>query len=61
MGSKEKLRQYLLAHIGEVLESETLRDVAQASEWGRRIRELRDEEGYPILTHHDRSDLKPGQ
>lgn len=61
LGSKEKLRLYLLEHIGEVLESETLREVAQASEWGRRIRELRDEEGYQILTHNDRSDLKPGQ
>ncbi|MBM3775827.1 MAG: HNH endonuclease [Acidobacteria bacterium] len=32
-----------------------------ASEWGRRVRELRTEEGYQILTHNDRSDLKPGQ
>jgi hypothetical protein len=31
------------------------------SEWARRVRELRDEEGFQILTHHDRSDLKPGQ
>ncbi|MFM9977759.1 MAG: HNH endonuclease [Sphingomonadaceae bacterium] len=31
------------------------------SEWARRIRELRDQEGYRILTHNDRSDLKPGQ
>jgi len=28
---------------------------------GRRVRELRNEEGYQILTHNDRSDLKPGQ
>ena len=31
------------------------------AEWARRIRELRGEEGYQILTHNDRSDLKPGQ
>jgi HNH endonuclease len=31
------------------------------SEWARRVRELRTEEGYQILTHNDRSDLKPGQ
>lgn len=31
------------------------------SEWARRVRELRTEEGYMILTHNDRSDLKPGQ
>lgn len=32
-----------------------------ASEWARRVRELRTEEGYQILTHNDRSDLKPGE
>lgn len=31
------------------------------SEWARRIRELRTEEGYLILTNHDRAELKPGQ
>lgn len=31
------------------------------AEWGRRIRELRLQEGYHILTHNDRSNLKPGQ
>ena len=60
-GSRAKLRQYFLEHLGEVLESDTLRDVAGVSEWARRVRELRNEEGYQILTHNDRSDLKPGQ
>jgi len=42
--------------------SDELRQVANnQSEWARRIRELRNEEGYQILTHHDRSELKPGQ
>lgn len=31
------------------------------TEWARRARELRNEEGYEILTHNDRDDLKPGQ
>ena len=35
--------------------------MAGVSEWARRVRELRNEEGYQILTHHDRDDLKPGQ
>jgi hypothetical protein len=61
LGSRAKLRQYFLEHLGEVLESDTLRDVAGVSEWARRVRELRNEEGYQILTHNDRSDLKPGQ
>lgn len=42
--------------------SDELREVAGGiTEWARRIRELRSEEGYQILTHNDRSDLKPGQ
>lgn len=60
-GARAKLRGYFLEHIGEILDSDTLREVAGISEWARRVRELRDEEGYKILTHHDRSDLKPGQ
>ncbi len=61
VSAKDKLREYLLNHVSEVLDSDTLRDVAGISEWARRIRELRDEEGYNILTHNDRSDLKPGE
>lgn len=61
IGSRDKLRAYLLEHVGVVLDSDTLRDIAGTSEWARRIRELRNEEGYQILTHNDRSDLKPGQ
>jgi hypothetical protein len=45
-----------------VLGWEELREVAGGiTEWGRRVRELRTEEGYQILTNNDRSDLKPGQ
>lgn len=61
MGARDKLRKYFLEHIGIVLDSDTLRSVAGISEWARRVRELRNEEGYQILTHNDRSDLKPGQ
>jgi hypothetical protein len=61
-GARAKLRAYFLAHIGKVLESKELHQIADgASEWARRIRELRTEEGFQILTHNDRSDLKPGQ
>ena len=61
LGARDKLRKYFLDHLGEVLDSDTLRELAGISEWARRVRELRNEEGYQILTHHDRSDLKPGQ
>lgn len=60
-GARDKLRIYFLEHLGEILDSDTLRVVAGISEWARRVRELRNEEGYQILTHNDRSDLKPGQ
>ncbi len=61
-GSKAKLRLHFLTNVGRILESDELREISgNKSEWGRRVRELRDEEGYRILTHNDRSDLKPGQ
>jgi len=60
-GSRAKLREYFLVNVGQVLDSETLREVAGTSEWGRRVRELRNEEGMNIVTHNDRSELKPGQ
>jgi hypothetical protein len=61
-GARGKLRAHFLANIGRVMNSDELRIVADnQSEWARRVRELRTEEGYLILTHNDRSDLKPGQ
>ncbi len=60
-GSRAKLREHFLANIGRVMDSDELRGVAGANEYGRRIRELRNEEGFHILTHNDRSDLKPGE
>jgi hypothetical protein len=44
------------------MDSDELREASgNASEWARRVRELRKELGYQILTHNDRSGLKPGQ
>lgn len=62
MGARDKLRDHFLSNIGKVMDSEELREASGGiSEWARRIRELRNEEGYKILTHNDRSELKPGQ
>jgi hypothetical protein len=62
MGARENLRIYFLRNIGKVMDSNELREVAGGiTEWARRVRELRTEEGYRILTHNDRDDLKPGQ
>lgn len=61
-GARAKLRDYFLANIGRVLDSYELREAAGGiTEWARRVRELRDEEGYRILTNKDRSGLKPGE
>ena len=61
-GVRGKLRAHFLANIGRIMDSEELRAVAgNQSEWARRVRELRTEEGYLILTHNDRSELNPGQ
>lgn len=53
---------YFLANVGKVLEAKDIQAASGgAVEWARRVRELRNEDGYPILTHRDRADLKPGQ
>ncbi|MBS1530876.1 MAG: HNH endonuclease [Bacteroidetes bacterium] len=60
-GSRAKLREFFKENVGKVLDSDTLRQIAGASEWGRRVRELRNEEGMNIVTHNDREGLKPGE
>ncbi len=61
--SKERIRQFLLANIGRTVTSIEIRDAAGSgvSEWARRVRELREDEGWPILTHNDEAGLKPGE
>jgi len=62
MGARDKLRAHFLKNVGKTMNSNELRKVAGGiTEWARRVRELRTEEGYQILTHNDRDDLKPGQ
>jgi hypothetical protein len=61
-GSKERILDYFLENVGKVLEARDIQEVSGgAVEWARRVRELRNEEGYQILSHKDRADLKPGQ
>ncbi len=61
-GSKQLILEFFLNHIGKVPES---KDIQMASggavEWARRVRELRNEDGYQILSHKDRANLKPNQ
>jgi len=61
-GSKQRILEFFLANIGKVLESREIQEASGGvSEWARRVRELRNEEGYQILSHKDRADLKPNQ
>lgn len=61
-GSRKRILDFLLANVGRIIEGDEIREASgNVSEWARRVRELRDEEGYQILTHRDRRDLKPGQ
>jgi hypothetical protein len=60
-GSRARVLQFLLANLTKVVSSDEIRKAAGSSEWARRLRELRDEFGYQILSHNDRRQLKPGQ
>jgi len=61
-GSKGRLLKYLLENVGQILNTEELAYVAKAREFGRRIRELRTEEGYAISTRFTgRPDLRMGE
>lgn len=60
--AKSRIKSFLLANIGEVVTAKQLQEAAKpVSEWARRVRELRDEEGWRILSNNDRADLKPGE
>ncbi|MGH9756939.1 MAG: HNH endonuclease [Candidatus Acidiferrales bacterium] len=60
-GSRARVLRFLLTNLGRIVGSDEIRRAAGLSEWARRLRELRDEFGYSILTNKDRRELKPGQ
>ncbi len=60
--AKSRIKQFFLDHVGEVVTAAQLQaQAAPVSEWARRVRELRDEEGWPITSNHDDAGLKSGQ
>jgi biotin operon repressor len=61
LSAKNKIKQFLLSNIGRTVSGKKLEEVAGISEWARRIRELRNEEGWKILTHTDDLSLKVGE
>lgn len=63
LSSKERIKRFLRSHIGEVVTNHQLQNAVgpEVTEWARRVRELRSEEGWPIKTHNDDANLKPGE
>ena len=52
VGARDRLRLYLIRHVGIKIHATELKVVSGISDYARRIRELRVEEGYKILTGH---------
>jgi hypothetical protein len=62
MSAKDLIRKFFLENLGTVVNSEQIRSASgNTTEWARRVRELRGEERWPILTHNDSAALKPGE
>ncbi len=61
-GVKAKILEFLRHNVGKTVSGEELRYVAKdRTEWARRVRELRTEEGWPISTHwNGRPELQSG-
>ncbi|HEX8383556.1 MAG TPA: HNH endonuclease [Sphingomonas sp.] len=59
--AKDRVRKFLLANVGRIVTGEEISAAAGIIEWARRLRELRDEEGWPIHSHNDDASLKPGE
>ncbi len=62
VGVKAKILEYFRANVGQPISIEELKYLAgKANEWPRRVRELRTEDGWPILTRvQGRNDLPVG-
>jgi hypothetical protein len=59
---RDKIKAFLLNNIGRVLTTEEIRDASGGQgQYGRRLRELREKFGWPIDSHNDNKNLKPGQ
>lgn len=51
LGVRDKVLEYMRKNVGEKISGEELRYVANnKSEWARRVRELRTEYGWPVMT-----------
>lgn len=60
LSARDKIEAYFLEHLGEVISTYDLKELAGIVNYARRIRELR-RLGWVIHTHGDDKTLKPGQ
>ena len=60
-GARVRVGRLLEASVGAVVTREQIDYVARIREGSRRVRELRDEEGWPINSHIDEPELYPGE
>ena len=59
---KERLKIFFQENQGQIVNAQQLQEVAAPNtEWARRIRELRGDEGWPIQTQNDSADLGQGE
>jgi len=59
--ARAKILKYFLEHIGEIVTTHHLNQISGIQESARRIRELRDEEGWQILNHNTELTLEQVQ
>lgn len=58
---KSRIEAFLEASVGEVVDRRQIDYVSKIGSAARRVRELRDEKGWPINSHIDEPALRPGQ
>lgn len=59
--ARDRIGDFLEANVGQVVTRDQIDYVARIAEGSRRVRELRDEYGWPIESHVDDRDMQPGE
>jgi hypothetical protein len=59
--ARARIGEFLEANVGRIVTRDQIDYVARIAEGSRRVRELRDELGWPIESHVDDPELQPGE
>jgi len=60
-GARDRIREFFEQHVGEIVTTNQIAEVAKIMDYQRRIRELRNDEGMQIQSYRDNVDLKPNE